>query len=312
VRNIYFLFDFIMGGLLSFAMIGAASGAAGAAVNGGNIVTGALKGAFTAAAFYGVGSAFSEANCASCFSGGELTAAATVGKIAAHAMVGGVSSVLQGGKFGHGFFAAGVTQGFAKSINGISSARFSVGRIAAAAVIGGTISKITGGKFANGATTGAFSRMFNDEAHHQNTANRVAKEVTARGHFKGKGEADWIYQNNSDPDLAVTVDAGQLEVTANSEWGACPGGASGSCATADVNGSEYAVHGQVTVRARPNGTYGIYDQRYDYEMHMDFSVRGITRNFATFLGSPSGGWSNTGYWINYQGSVNISNPIAGQ
>ncbi|NQY65332.1 MAG: RHS repeat-associated core domain-containing protein [Alteromonadaceae bacterium] len=160
------------------AAAGAISGAVGAAANGGNILTGALRGAFSAAAFYGVGSAFSEAACASCFSGGELTAAATAGKIAAHAITGGVMSVMQGGKFGHGFVAAGVTQGFAKSIDGISSARFSLGRIAAAAVIGGTVSKLTGGKFANGATTGAFSRMFNDEANHQINNKKYGKGYT--------------------------------------------------------------------------------------------------------------------------------------
>ena len=149
------------------ATAGAIAGGINAGANGGNILTGALRGAFSAAAFYGVGSAFSQANCASCYSGSELTGAATIGKIAAHAVTGGVMSVLQGGKFGHGFAAAGVTQGFAKSINGISSSRFSLGRITAAAVVGGTVSKITGGKFANGAITGAFSRMFNDESHNE-------------------------------------------------------------------------------------------------------------------------------------------------
>ena len=46
----------------------------------------------------------------------------------------------------------------------------------------------------------------------QGTADRVAREVTARGNFKGKYEADWIYQNNSNPNLSVTVDASQLTV----------------------------------------------------------------------------------------------------
>ncbi|MCG7537936.1 hypothetical protein [Pseudoalteromonas sp. OOF1S-7] len=79
---------------------------------------------------------------------------------------------------------------------------------------------------------------------------------------------------------------------------------------ADVIGADYAVHGQVTIRARPDGTYGIYDQKYDYEMHNDFSLRGVTRNIATLFGSPSSGWPNTGYWINYRGNTNITNPIA--
>ena len=153
-------------GQLGYALVGAASGAAGAAANGGNIFTGALRGALSAAVFYGVGTEFT---------GGDFGSYAYYSKVAAHAITGGIMSVLQGGKFGHGFAAAGMTQGFAKSINGISSARFSIGRIMAAAVVGGTVSKITGGKFANGAKTGAFSRMFNDEVH-WNSKKRLAEQ----------------------------------------------------------------------------------------------------------------------------------------
>ncbi|MDX3775602.1 RHS repeat-associated core domain-containing protein, partial [Chromatiaceae bacterium AAb-1] len=141
------------------ATAGAMAGGINAAANGGNILKGALTGAFSAAAFYGVGSYFNDVSFGS---------AAYYGKVAAHGLVGGVMSVLQGGKFGHGFAAAGVTQAFAGKIDGINEGdRFSAGRITAAAVVGGTASKLSGGKFANGAVTGAFSRMFNDEMHRE-------------------------------------------------------------------------------------------------------------------------------------------------
>ena len=76
-------------------------------------------------------------------------------------------SELQGGKFGHGFWAAGFTQAFSGPIGGIDSGTegFSPARVVAAAIVGGTASELSGGKFANGAMTGAFSRAFNDEAH---------------------------------------------------------------------------------------------------------------------------------------------------
>ncbi|MCT2532888.1 FG-GAP-like repeat-containing protein [SAR92 clade bacterium H231] len=87
-----------------------------------------------------------------------LTAAQTVAKIATHAMIGGVMSELQGGKFGHGFLAAGFTQSLSGKINNIGGdngfGKFS--RVLAASVVGGTASKITGGKFANGAKATAF------------------------------------------------------------------------------------------------------------------------------------------------------------
>jgi hypothetical protein len=74
-----------------------------------------------------------------------------------------------------------------------------------------------------------------------------------------------------------------------------------------VTGDDYAVHGQVTLRQRPDNTYGIYDQKYDYEMHMDFSLRGIGRNIGTLLGSPPGGYPNTPYDIRYKGNTNVRN-----
>jgi hypothetical protein len=89
------------------------------------------------------------------------------GKVLAHGAVGGVMSYLGGGKFGHGFAAAGFTQAFAGPIGSIDGGNvgFSAQRTLAAAVVGGTASELTGGKFANGAVTGAFSRAFNDELH---------------------------------------------------------------------------------------------------------------------------------------------------
>ena len=110
-------------------------------------------------------------------SGGVLSTGAKIGKTLAHGIAGGISSVLNGGKFGHGFVSAGFTQAFSGAIdkiggrigNTFSGSYFTTAnramRIIASAVVGGTASALTGGKFANGAITGAFSRGFNDEAH---------------------------------------------------------------------------------------------------------------------------------------------------
>ncbi|GLS26533.1 RHS repeat-associated core domain-containing protein [Marinibactrum halimedae] len=81
----------------------------------------------------------------------------------AHGVVGGVMAELQGGKFGHGFAAAGVgfAAGATAEVNNWSTgAQFAVSVIA-----GGTASEITGGKFANGAVTSAFGFIFNQLNH---------------------------------------------------------------------------------------------------------------------------------------------------
>ncbi len=64
-----------------------------------------------------------------------------------HGFTGGISSVLNGGKFGHGFFSAG----FTKALGGVFTEGARLKNAIKAAVIGGTVSAATGGKFANGA-----------------------------------------------------------------------------------------------------------------------------------------------------------------
>ena len=128
------------------ASAGAIAGGAGAAANGGNILRGALTGAVSGAAFYGIGASMSGTDA-----------------IVGHATAGGLISLAQGGKFGHGFASAGLTKAF--NVNSIrpmdASAAADAMRTAVAALSGGTISAITGGKFANGATTAALAQAVN-------------------------------------------------------------------------------------------------------------------------------------------------------
>ena len=84
----------------------------------------------------------------------------------ANGVVGGITNVLDGGKFGHGFISAGVSAfakpGIKKAMPGDGGGSFAA-RVVTRAVIAGTLSHSTGGKFANGAITGAFSQIFNGE-----------------------------------------------------------------------------------------------------------------------------------------------------
>jgi RHS repeat-associated protein len=128
---------------------GAVAGAVAGAISTGSL-RGALVGAISGAMF---GSLHN-------MSAGAL-------KVAAHGVAGGISSVLSGGKFGHGFLSAGLTQAMGNVKGVFTNAPQGMARIGnavKAAVIGGTISKISGGKFANGALTGVFSRLLNDDA----------------------------------------------------------------------------------------------------------------------------------------------------
>ena len=71
-----------------------------------------------------------------------------------HGVVGGNTSVLGGGRFGHGF-ASGAVTALGTSLNNSRHIRrlgFSPLRVAIGAAVGGTASQLTGGKFVNGGT----------------------------------------------------------------------------------------------------------------------------------------------------------------
>lgn len=104
---------------------GMIGGAVGAAVNGGNILMGAAFGAFSGLA-------------------GGING---IPGFVARGIVGGMQTVMSGGKFGSGFMAAG--------IGGVGGGTGWTGFVQAA-VLGGVASEITGGKFKNGAASAAF------------------------------------------------------------------------------------------------------------------------------------------------------------
>ncbi len=172
----------------------------------GAVATGSLKGALVGAF---TGGMFGELhNMAKGFT-----------KVISHGAVGGIGSVLSGGKFGHGFLSAGFTQAVG-NIEGMfveSATKFADRATNAikAAAIGGTASALSGGKFANGAVTGAFSRLLNDDA------------------FDFKSLDDKKLLELSDPKLEISLEAGGNKLI-------------GLDSNGEVNGPEVAL-GKVTV-----------------------------------------------------------------
>lgn len=130
----------------------------------GGVATGSLRGALVGGL---TGGAFGSLHN---WSSKLIARGVDIGRIGAHGLVGGLSSVLGGGKFGHGFVAAGFTQaaseigGNSLFVEGAESFADRTGNAIKAAIIGGSSSVLSGGKFGNGAITGAFSRLLNDDA----------------------------------------------------------------------------------------------------------------------------------------------------
>ena len=164
----------------------------------GGIATGSLRGALfggiSGAAFYGIGEHFT-----------ALTGlpAGGVGHVLTHGVAGGILAELQGGQFGHGFLAAGLT----KAVMGRfsyhdGSTQAVMSRTAIAAIAGGTVSRITGGKFANGAVTAAMAHLFNAESHNAARLNR--KEQLA--HLVVRTTEDSILYEYGDASVLVKND----------------------------------------------------------------------------------------------------------
>lgn len=171
------------------AAISAAGGAAAGAVQTGTL-RGALVGAFSAYVGYQIGNAF-------------VGQEGSFGHVAAHATLGGVTSTLNGGKFGHGFIAAGFSSALAPQIN--TGNDFSDGFLHA--MVGGTASRLSGGKFANGAVTAAFSfavgRGVAGGASDKSPDTKLETAIDA--YARQSSSTDYLVAFESSPYLRATV-----------------------------------------------------------------------------------------------------------
>jgi hypothetical protein len=188
----------------------------GVAVGGGfasaAIATGSLKaglwGAVSAAAFWGIGTAFSKTTTTLVQRSpgieivtSRVATGSSIAKVAAHAITGGTLTQLQGGKFGHGFVAAGFTEALSPAVGQLgegSDFGTVLAKTAVSAAIGGTASKLSGGNFANGAQTGAFQQLFNSAVHagKKSESDNLPDSATIE---RAKNAVDllWFNPNNS-------------------------------------------------------------------------------------------------------------------
>ncbi|MGS2724772.1 RHS repeat-associated core domain-containing protein [Porticoccus sp. GXU_MW_L64] len=175
------------------AIAGGFAGFAGGLITGGikGALRGALNGAISGAAFGALGGSSL---------GGELSVEAVL----AYGAVGGITSVLQGGKFGHGFLSAGISAiaGGAKWVK----SQVVEARALIKAVIGGTISEITGGKFVNGAVSAAFSELFSSEYSVKSQEAKRAARAAACAYDGGDCSGFRVLNPKADLGIDAVVD----------------------------------------------------------------------------------------------------------
>lgn len=133
-----------------------------------------VKGAFSAAVSYGIS-----------VYGADLSAGE---RAFVSGLAGGITEELSGGKFGHGFIAAGATSLVMPNLGYVQN---DVGRTVLGAIIGGTISEATGGKFANGAVSGAFSAAMMQT---KSRSRNFSDADNGKGGFDASGAPEEIKQ----------------------------------------------------------------------------------------------------------------------
>ncbi len=250
--------------------ISAVGGAASGAIQSGTL-KGALIGAFSGVVFSSIG----------------VSDLSYSQRVLAHGVAGGTISVLQGGKFGHGFVSAGLSKAITPSID--TGDVFADGTLLA--IAGGTISELTGGKFANGAVTSAMQFAFNQVAsgayaRQMQAVNRSAttsssgsvaqmlRSANARRLIREiqQIEPGFKYEVIGGPHNNRDISALQLALRQRLLWGICP-------TPATVGDHVYRVYGGIS------GPFGQSWTRINPESRPDY------RNDA---GLPNG---NTGSFV---------------
>ena len=134
---------------------------------------------------------------------GALPAAKSFGdqllRGAAFGVVGGMTSVIGGGRFGHGFVSAGLGEGLGGALGdwliarGLSKA---TARTLEAALLGGTSTEAWGGKFANGAASASLAHLSsNPRAPRQQKAGNTSRGGFVDGVLDIAGKF-WALPNN--------------------------------------------------------------------------------------------------------------------
>ena len=145
--------------------VAAAGGAAAGAV-----ATGTMRGAVIGACSGAIGGRI-----------GASYQAGSYQNVLASATLGGITAELGGGRFGHGFFSAGLSEFIAPQINVGNT----FGQGVAHAMLGGTMSAISGGEFANGVITSAFAyslgRAANNRSYGSNKSMKTYGSVSTAG-----------------------------------------------------------------------------------------------------------------------------------
>ena len=125
----------------------------------------------------------------------------------------------------------------------------------------------------------------------QEEADKIAVLFNTGNLEVNKENLDYLYQINTNKDLTILVEADYVgKVLMTGSWESIEDGSGNLKVTVrPINLLKWAVFGTLTLVKRTNGTYGFYDDIYNFEMHNSLRPDELLRNANTKIGSPTCG-----------------------
>ena len=125
----------------------------------------------------------------------------------------------------------------------------------------------------------------------QEEADKIAVLFNTGNLEVNKENLDYLYQINTNKDLTILVEADYVgKVLMTGSWESIEDGSGNLKVTVrPINLLKWAVFGTLTLVKRTNGTYGFYNDTYNFEMHNSLRPDELLRNANTKIGSPTCG-----------------------
>lgn len=143
----------------------------------------------------------------------------------------------------------------------------------------------------------------------QAQADLIVNSLKTGGLEVNKKNMDYLYQLNTNPKLEVPIEAQEIgNVILTSGWEKMSDGRF-RATVRPIEYDKWAVFGTLSIVRRINGTYGFFDDTYNFEKHNSLKPDELLRNVNTKIGSPTCGSLSgcIGFLISFQGNYDPSN-----
>ncbi|MEM7487355.1 MAG: RHS repeat-associated core domain-containing protein, partial [Bacteroidota bacterium] len=276
----------LLGAIVVGALVGIGTNGIINTIEGRGFFEGAVKagliGAVGGAASFGIGELAGTIGTGLTQSGQALAQISF--QAAAHGVLGGVMSDIQGGDFLSGFaggaLGSAVAGGTQKFLNKATKFWKDTATIASGALSGGLGTSIAGGRFWDGVRNGVISSALNHVAHDiaEIDPEKLKARIEKDGRLTRREANRWFKYGNGKP---LNIDASKIDLDflGSSEWQITGDRVGVQTLYASKDG---LVYGQLSVEYIGDNQFKIFNDNYGFELHS--GIENTPRNLFTILG----------------------------